>query len=48
MTKFRSSLQFGFQQKYLTTHALICLVEKIRNEIEVAMLVESYGLSKGF
>ena len=36
------SLQFGFRQKYSTTHALIHLRDKIRHEIDkVTMLVES-------
>ena len=29
------SLQFGFHQKYSTTHALIYLTDKIRHEIEI-------------
>ena len=28
------SLQFGFRQKYSTTHALIHLIDKIRHEID--------------
>ena len=40
------SLQFGFRQKYSTTHALIHLTDKIRHEIEKSNYV--CGIFLGF
>ena len=40
-------LQFGFRQKYSTSHALIHLTDKIREQLDsVFLLVEYFLISK--